>query len=151
MTSAIAAIGVSFGGFDVQDIDGLHLEITQGLNDSPTVRGIDVTVPGLDGQIVRPRKFHERRLLLSGFVRGSGSTHDDRQASYRANVRLMNALFDPALTPDDLVATLEDGSLATCAARTLDVKAPDVIPSEFAYVSIELLALEDWAYSGDGS
>lgn len=154
MTSAIAIIGLTYAATDVQDFDGLHLEITQGLGDSPTVRGTDVTVPGAAGQTARPRKFHERRLLLAGpnsFVRGDGATEALRQADYRTNVRAMLALFDPAAAPADLVATLENGYTATIAARTLSVATVELVPSEWAAVSIELLALEDWTYEVVGS
>lgn len=150
MTSALAVIGLTFDGTDVQDVNGLHLVITQGLGDSPTVRGTDVTVPGAAGQTARPRKFHERRILLGGpdsFVRGDGATEADRRADYRTNVRAMLTLFDAAAAPADLVATLEDGDTATIACRTLSVATVELVPGEWAAVSIELLALEDWAYA----
>jgi len=144
-------IGVVFDGTDVQDVDGLYLEITAGLDDSPTVRGEDVTVPYADGQVARPRRFHEMRILLTGHVRGVGATAGDAQADYRANVTAMRALFDPAADPADIVCTLEDGTTATAAARTLSVATVNVIPSEWSNVSIELLALEDWTLEVAGS
>jgi hypothetical protein len=151
MTSDVASIPLTFNAVDIQDFDGLFLEITQGLGDSPDVRGIDVTVPALAGQVIRPRKYHQRKIILSGFVRGTGALHDDRLASYRSNVRIMLGLFDATDAPADLVASLEDGSTATIAARTLSVLSSESIPSEFAYVSIELLAVEDWTYEEAGS
>lgn len=151
MTSPWAPIALTFDGTDIQDVDGLHLEITQGLGDSPAVRGVDVTVPGADGQVSRPRRFHERRILLSGFVRGSGASEADRQADYRTNVRAMLALFDVTAAAADLVATLEDGATATAAARTLSVMSVERVPAEWADVSIELLAVEDWIYVEAGS
>lgn len=150
MTSALAVVGLTFDGTDIQDFNGLHLVITQGLGDSPTVRGTDVTVPGAAGQQARPRVFHERRILLAGpdsFVRGDGATEAARRADYRSNVRAMLALFDPTGAPAALVATLEDGDTATIAARTLSVATVELEPGEYAAVSIELLALEDWVYT----
>lgn len=151
MTSAVATIGLTFDGVDVQDIDGLFLELVGGLSDSPTVRGIDVTVPGADGQVARPRRFHERRPLLAGFVRGSGATQAIRQSDYRSNVRAMLSLFDATAEPADLVAALEDDATATIPARTLQVATVDVIPGEYANVSIEMLGIEDWAFEDAGS
>ena len=151
MTSSAATVGLTFAATDVQDLDGLFLEITQGLADSPTARGVDVTVPGAVGQVSRPRKFHERRLLLSGFVRGSGADHATRQADYRTNVRAMLTLFDATAAAADLVATLEDGATATIAARTLSIASVDQIAGEWTDLSIELLAVEDWAYVEAGS
>lgn len=146
MTSELAIIGLTFKGTDVQVLDGLFLEITQGLDDSPEVRGKDVTIPSAPGQLARPRVFHSRKPVLSGWVRGAGSTTADIQASYRTNVRAMNALFDPADAPGELVATLEDGWTATTQARTLSVIPLPEVPHEEAKVSIEMLALEDWVY-----
>lgn len=151
MSSDAATIGLTFDGNDIQDLDGLYLEITAGLDDSPAVRGEDVTVPYADGQTARPRRFHERRLLLTGFVRGVGSSSTEAQADYRANAYAMTSLFDPAADPADLVAILEDGQTATCAARTLSIATVKVIPSEFTNVSIEMLAVEDWTYELAGS
>lgn len=156
MTSAVAPVGLVFDSVDLQDLDGLFLEITQGLSDSPSsVRGVDVTVPGTDGQTSRPRRFHERRLVLSGFVRGSGATHSDRQADYRGNIRAMLDLFETgggaSYAPPDLVATLEDGSIATIAARATSVVSVEVVSGEYANVSVELLAVEEWAYETPGS
>lgn len=150
MTTAAAQVGLTFDATDVQDLDGLYLEITSGLDDSPTVRGEDVTVPYADGQTARPRRFHERRLILTGFVRGSGADETAQRSDYRTNVRAMLTLFDPAADPADLVATLEDGYLATIAARTLSVVTTSDVPT-FARVSIELLAVEDWSYAVVGS
>jgi hypothetical protein len=151
MTSGAVSIPLTFDGVDIQDLDGLHLEIVQGLNESPTVRGEDVTIPSADGQTYRPRRFHERRILLSGFVRGDGAAQSDRRADYRQNVKSMQALFSTTAAPADLVATLEDGTTATIVCRTLSVLSVERVPSEWADLSIELLALEDWAYEVIGS
>ena len=144
MASDVATVGLTYAASDIQNLEGLFLEITQGLGDSPTVRGVDVVVPGLAGQVARPRKFHERRIVLTGFVHGTDL------ADYRTKVRAMLALFDATAAPADLVATLEDGDIATIAARTLSVAFVEVVPG-FADLSIELLATEDWTYTAAGS
>lgn len=147
MTSALAIIGLTFDGIDIQNLDGIYLELTGGLNDSPAVRGVDVIVPGAAGQVARPRRFHERRILLTGSVRGSGSTEDDRRAAYRTDMKTLLALFDTAANPADLVAELEDSTTGTIAARTLSVLSTETVPSEEAAISIELLAVEDWSFA----
>jgi hypothetical protein len=145
--SAIETIALTFAGTSIQDMEGLFLQITAGLSDSPTVRGVDVLIPKADGQTSRPRRFHERRIMLEGFVRGSGSTYDDQLADYRANIRSMLSLFDATLPPDTLQATLEDGSIATIECRTLSVLTPEDVRT-YATVSIEMLAVEDWVVAG---
>lgn len=155
MSSATATIGLTYDGADIQVLEGLYLELREGLDESPTERGVDVTVPGLDGQVPRPRRFHERRLLLSGWVRGSGDTTEERRADYRTTVRVMQQLFPSgggnAVEPADLVAQLENGATATIPCRCLSIAANNVIPSEFTYISIELLAVEDWVYETPSS
>lgn len=147
MTSPWAPIALTYNAIDIQDADGIHLEITAGLNDSPTVRGIDVTVPGADGQVARPRKFHERRVLLSGFVRGDGATESDRRSDYQDKMTTLVGLFDVTAAPVDLVATLPNSAVGTIAARALSVACAELVPAEFANVSIELLAVEDWSFA----
>lgn len=156
MSTTATTIALTYNGADIQNLDGLFLEITSGLDDSPTsVRGVDVTVPGIDGQTPRPRRFHERRIILTGYVRGTGATQTDRRADYRVNVRAMHNLFPTgggaAVEPEDLVVYLEDGDTATIAARCLNIVADNAIPSEFTRISIELLAVEDWDYESPGS
>lgn len=147
-TNPLTTIGLTFDATDVQLEDALFLEIVSGLDTSATVRGEDVTVPYADGQTPRPRRFHERRILLAGYVTGNGATPALAAEYYRANVRAMLALFDPAADPAALVATLEGGATtATITARTLSVISETYVPSLLSYVSIELLATEDWTYS----
>lgn len=152
MTTSLAAIGLTYGAVDIQQSDlGIFLEITAGLDDSPDVRGIDVVVPGADGQVARPRRFDHRRILLAGHVMGNGDDETTRRTAYRSLRQTLSALFDATADPADLVATLEDDSTATIPCRTLSLVAIEVIPSEFANVSIELLAVEDWTVIPAGS
>jgi len=153
MTSSIAPVALTYDGTDIQDTDGIFLEITLGLFETGDTRGVDVTVPGADGQVVRPRRFHQRKVLLAGFVRGVGVDQSSARAAYWGNLDAVRTLFDETGLPKDLVATLPDGSVRTIAARTI----PDgrilneQAASEFAFVSIELLALEDWSVEEAGS
>lgn len=144
MTSALAVIGLTYAAADIQVYDGIYLELVGGLSESPTVRGQDVTVPYADGQTTRPRRFHERRILLAGHVSGTGASTALAQATFRGNVLTLLSLFDAAAAPADLVATLETGDTATIAARTLSAMVVEGALSLWAQVSIELLAVEDW-------
>lgn len=153
MTSALAAIGLTYDGTDLQDPAGIFLEVTRGLFETGDTRGVDVTVPGLDGQVVRPRRFHERRIQLAGFVRGDGLDQATRRADFWNNLDILRALFDETGLPKPTVAIMPDGTTRTCDARTL----PDgrivveQVQSEFATVSIEMVALEDWTIEITGS
>lgn len=155
MASDVASIGLTFDGEDIQNLDGLFLEITYGLAESPDTRGIDVVVPGADGEVPRPRRFDKRKILLTGFVRGDGVTQELSRASYRGAVTAMIGLFQTgggaSYEPRDLVAALEDGTIATVPCRTTSIETAEIIQSEYTNVSIELLAVEDWSYETPGS
>lgn len=153
MTHPAATIPLTYGGEDLQAADlSLFLEITQGLNELPEVRGRDVLIPYLDGQRPRPRRPDTLRLVLAGHVMGNGAAAAARQADYRTTMRALGVLFDTARDPADLVATLEDGATATISARPLSIMANEQVPSEFAKVSIELLSIDpEWTYSVAGS
>lgn len=147
MSSAAATIPLTYDAIDLQDLDlGIFLEITEGLNETGEVRGRDVVVPSLAGQTARNRKFHQLKVVLTGIVRGNGTGQDDRQADYRQQSRYLRTLFDPARLPADLVLTTEDGAIATIAARPLNTIWNELVKSEFAQVSIELLAVGDWEF-----
>lgn len=152
MTSP-AIIDLTFDGDSLQLTDlSLFLTITFGLNEPPEVRGEDVTIPYLAGQVPRPRRAHNRRIVLEGHVRGEGADQAAQRAGYRALVRYLNDLFDTARMPADLVASLEDGSTATIAARPLNMIVTERVASEFASLSIELLSVApNWTYDEAGS
>lgn len=152
MTTELGAIGLTYDGVDLQPADlGYHLYLVSGLDDSPDVRGEDVTIPYLAGRLARPRRFDHRRIILEGFARGLGSDQATSRADYRAVRRGLAELFDPAREIADLVATLEDGSVATIAARPLSLVGIEAIPSEYAALSVELEAIEDWSVEVAGS
>lgn len=148
MTSAAAAIGLTYRGSDVQDEDGIFLEIVRGLTEVVEVRGQDLIVPAREGQIVRNRVGNRLVIELRGWIRGVGSGETGDRADFAANRAVFRSLFDPRLDPGDLVATLEDGSEQTIAARTLNVISDQVVPS-FVNVSVELESVSpDWTVTG---
>jgi hypothetical protein len=149
MSSAAAVIGLTYRGTDVQDEDGIFLEIVRGLLDGREVRGVDLIVPSSVGQVVRNRVAHRRSIELRGWIRGVDAGGEDAdRADFADNRAAFLALFDETLEPGDLVATLEDGSAQTIAARTLNVIKDQVVPS-FVNVSVELESVApDWTITG---
>ena len=152
MSTPVAVIGLTFGGEDIQTSDlGIFLTIVEGLEFIGNVRGKDVVVPAADGRVARNRRFDTLPIVLEGHVRGDGIDTEARRADYRTNVRTIRTLFDPTDDPADLVATLEDGSVWTVAARTQNVMKDEKVVSEWADYSIELEAVERWSVDEAGS
>lgn len=153
MANDAASIPLTFDATDIQFADfGIFLEIREGLNEGPSVRGVDIIVPGADGRVWRNRRADTRRIVLAGLVRGNGATQDDRQADYRQNVLTMKALFDPTAAPATLAATLETGDPATIDCRTLNTIWSEAVPSELSYVTVELESVDpEWVIGEVGS
>jgi hypothetical protein len=145
MSSDAAVVGLTYRGSDVQVITGIFLEIVRGLVEPVEVRGVDLIVPSAAGQVVRNRVGHRLGIELRGFIRGVGATdEDDDRAAFATARAAFRTLFDPALDPGALVATLEDGSSQTIDARTLNV-IPDVVVPTWVNVSVELESVDpDW-------
>ena len=150
MTNAVAVIGLTFGGTDIQqDPFGIFLEIVHGLNEVPSVRGVDTIVPGLAGRIARNRVTDVLLIELQGLVAGLGTDEAAQREDFRDLVATFRALFDPTVIAA-LVATLEDGGTSTIAARTLNIIWEQIVPS-MARVNIQLEAVSDWVVTVAGS
>jgi hypothetical protein len=152
MTSAIGAVGLTFDGTDLQPSDlSVFLQIVHGLNETPSVRGVDVVVPALAGRVEANRVNDVLPIVLEGFCRAdpSTTTTEDARESYRTNQRALRTLFASNRERADLVATLEDGSELVISARPQPgmIWNENVI-SEFATISIELEGYDDWAIVG---
>jgi hypothetical protein len=142
MTSPAAVIGLTFRGSDIQDIDGIFLEIYRGLVEPVEVRGVDLIVPASAGQVVRNRVGHRKSIGLRGWIRGVGATdEDDDRADFATNRAAFVSLFDPTLDPGVLLATLEDGSTRSINARTLNAIPDEVVPT-FVRVDVELESVD---------
>lgn len=145
MTNAAAVIGLTFASTDLQESPiGVFLEIVRGIAESPTVRGVDTTVPGLAGRIARARISDTLTIELRGYVAGVGTTESDQRTSFASKRAALRTLFDPTLAPAALVATLEDASTLTVIARALPTAVWQQIVPSMAQVSFELEALGDW-------
>lgn len=148
MSTAAAVVGLTYRGTDIQDLDGIFLEIVRGLVEPVEVRGVDLVVPSSAGQIVRSRVGHRLSIGLRGWIRGVDTTNPINESGDRSdfatNRAAFRALFDPTLDPGQLVATLEDSSVQSIAARTLNVLTEIVAPT-FVRVDVELESVDpDW-------
>jgi hypothetical protein len=152
MTNALATVGLTYDSVDLQASDlQVFLEITHGLNETPSVRGVDVVVPGLAGRIEGNRINDVLVITLEGLIRAdpSETTPAGARASYRDNVQTMRELFAPARLRAELVATLEDGTSISINARPMPGMIwSEPIKSEIAQVSVELEAYGDWTVGG---
>jgi hypothetical protein len=149
VTSPLASVGLTYDGTDLQPADlSFHLQIVKGLNETPQVRGIDVTVPALAGRVEANRINDVLPIVLEGFCRADPATTTQATArsSYRDKVQVLRALFSPTRARANLVASLEDGTTITISARPLPGMIwNELVLSEFALVSIELEGVGDWA------
>ena len=144
MSSAVAVIGLTYRGTDIQVLEGIFLEIVRGLGDVPAVRGVDIVVPARAGRIVRNRVGDYLSIELLGIVGGSGADEAAQRSDFADRRAAMRALFDPTLAPGALVATLENATTATIAARSLNIVWDQVVPT-LARVSVEMESVDpDW-------
>ena len=150
MASDVAVVALTYRGTDIQNIPGgIFLEIVEGLNEPPSVRGSDWTVPGAPGRQFRSRVADVRTIELRGYVSGEGVGEAADRSDFATLRETMRALFDPTLDPGVLAATLENGAAATINARSLPTQVWDqVVPAMFR-VSIELESVDpDWDFGG---
>jgi hypothetical protein len=146
MTNAVATIGLTYRGTDVQEAFGnsaaMFLEIVRGMNESPSVRGSDITVPGRAGRIAGTRVDDVLTVELVGLVQGA--TGATATTTYHAKVATFRALFDPTVS-GSIVATMPDTSTRTLTScRTVSVVWDEITPFA-ARVSVVLESIApDW-------
>lgn len=140
-----AVVGLRWNATDIQDVPGgIFLEISRGLNEPPSVRGEDTTVPGRAGRSEGNRVNDILGLELVGLVWAGDDaiTPAEILAAYRTNQRAARAMFATNSERGTLEATLEDGSVWSIEARPLNAiwnEGPT-----FAKPSIELEGYDDW-------
>lgn len=150
MTNPAASIPLTFDGTDVQHADfGIFLEIVEGLDETPEVRGEDTRVPARDGLIARNRRPERLPLRLHGCVRGTDGDDDAAlKSDFRTNMLAVRTLFRPHRDPAALVAQLEDGQTATINARPLNIVINPIIQSLYHEIDIALESVDpDWEFS----
>jgi hypothetical protein len=150
--------GVTYRGTSlvefVSDVPRIVLRCVSGLDSGPQVRGVDTLIPSAAGMVPRNRVRHIRRIVLEGFVMGTGADHDAQRADFRDAIEEMRDLFDPTLSAGTLIVDLEDGGTATISARTMPEEpewGEDSLPT-YRALSVELEAVgDDWVITPAGS
>lgn len=146
MSSPAAVVGLTFDGVDVQLPDlQIFLEIKRGLNESPTVRGVDVTVPALAGRVEGNRVNDVLSIELEGIACADEalSTRAEQLESYRENAATVRELFRPDRLRAQLVAELEDGRTLAIMAKPLPGHTWNEHP-DHAHIGLDLEGYGDW-------
>ena len=148
MTNPAAVIGVTYSGTDVQLADfSIFLEITQGLNETPQVRGSDITVPALAGRITGNRVNDIVPIVLEGWVGADPAqlTTATARTSCQAKRTTVRTLFASNRARANLVATMPSGAIWTISARPMPGMIwTELVAGELYRVSIELEGYADW-------
>lgn len=87
----------------------IQIDLIEGFNLLPQIRGRDWIVPRLDGEEAGNRRLGALILPAAGVVRGSGGTVEARRESFNDAVTALLAALDPSLGVG--VLTLADGYL----------------------------------------
>jgi hypothetical protein len=148
MSNGAATLPLTVDGTDVQqDPIGIFLELVHGLNEGPSVRGEDDTVPSLEGRTPLNRVGDTWRLEVRGWIAGVGPTGALQRASYRTLASQVRTMFDPRRQPISVAVVLEDGSVASIMARPQPTPLwTEHVPGFLAEVSFELEAVEEWDF-----
>lgn len=126
---------------------GIHLEITRGINELPTVRGSDQVVPGRAGRIARARVADTLTLELEGVVLAIpvSFTDPDGGISFRTLMATLRALFNRTKDPWVLEGVLEDGSTAEINVRCVDYVVDEKVAGKEAEIKVALESVDpDW-------
>lgn len=149
---ALSFDGQSLQTFDADDRPRIMLEIVIGLKETAEVSGSDQVIPHAIGRRPRTRRLDRRQLVLKGYVLGSGATRLEEIADFNDAAASVRELFDPTMAPADLVATLQDGTTYTIAARPLPTLSWSDHGPSAADLSVELESVvPDWTIASGGS
>lgn len=155
MTLSIAGYvsDLTFDSTDLQPSDrSFVLWIARGLNNVPAVRGQDIVVPHLAGQVVGNRKADKLPIELVGWILANGVTPSIIAGAFRTIVESLKAVFDPTLDPRVLAATLEDGSAAAINARVTALVIEEKVTSHVASISVAMESIDPyWVITPAGS
>lgn len=77
----------------------LFFVVRGGLDDVPTVRGKNVTIPGKPGQTWMPKVEDSLPIILHGYVEGQGSSLGEQRQDYLDLMARIKAVFDPTAEP----------------------------------------------------
>jgi hypothetical protein len=145
VTTAVAPVTLTYDGTDIQDLEGIFLEIIRGAPGEPAeIRGRDDVALGRDGRVARNRRKDRRVIELVGWVKGTGATEATQRGDYWDNRITLEGVFDSTATAV-LSATLPSGDVYTISCRlNPPILYNQVVPA-YATVSLELESVDpDW-------
>lgn len=151
MSNPYAVVGLRYDSTDLQLADFTkYFWIATGLDAVPSVRGVDVVVPGKPGRSLKNRENDTLAIVLNGQVTCDPDAMDQAAArsSFRTAMRAVRTLFASNRTPATLEATLEDSTVLTITARPMNIVVPDQVEGVYASLSIELEGYDDWTETG---
>lgn len=116
-------------GISGEDAD-ICIDLTNGLLQLPTVRGVDWIVPRLDGRQPGNRRADLLIIPAGGIVKGSGSTPQERLEDFLSNVTALMAVMDPSLGLGTLKASAGYLGLPTGSEATIEVRVRNAAPGK---------------------
>lgn len=148
---------LEYGGFILSGNDAdVCIDLVEGWQMPPEVRGRDYIVPKLDGRHFGNRRADVLDIPLAGFIRGSaGTTAQERLEDFNTNAMIVSSVLDPTLDPQTLELSegylgLLTGVVVTIEARVKNValgKIQSYRTYPFQLITAELEALDPaWDY-----
>jgi hypothetical protein len=153
MANPAAVIALDVDGTDLQqDPIGIFLQIIAGgPYETSLVRGEDITVPSLEGQVPLSRVGHERKIVLRGYVAGTGTDEQDQRIDFEELALSLVELFDPR-TIVTMTAELPSGAVATITCRPQAPMLWDEVVPSMSRLQVEFLSTDpDWVITPAGS
>ena len=142
-------MGMTYRATDVQTAN-IFLDLIRGYGEPPDVRGEDDVVPGAAGREEGDWEADRLRILLEGWVKGTGATLVAQQQSWRTSTDALMALMNRAASPGALVITAPYYGLAA-GSKTIQARCVNVVPGPiqaamtFQRWSFELVAIDpEW-------
>ena len=147
--------GLFYRGVSLQDDEynraSIWLDLQVGYAEPAEVRGDDYDLPGAVGMVWAPKVRRRRIIELQGFVRGVGTSLEERQQSWRDSTDVLMALmqFDDDPGPVLIVPPylgLETASWTIDAVAINTMGGPITGRMTFQPWSIQLLSIvPDWS------
>lgn len=149
--------GLFFRTVNLQDDDynraSIWFDLVKGFAEPSEVRGEDYDLPGAVGRVWAPKVRSSRIIEITGFVRGVGSSLEERQQSWRTSTdALMDLMqFDddpgPMVVVPPYLGTQSEWTIDAVAINTLG--GPVTARMTFQSWSIQLISVDpEWVAGG---
>lgn len=93
----MSAHGIDFRTLDLQNAEfnvaSVWFDLTSGYAEPPPVRGANVVLPSAVGRVWMPKVNDQRIIEIAGFVRGLGSSLEERQEDWREQTDALMAVM----------------------------------------------------------